>query len=138
VSMMAPGDEKIVGDRLHQVLSEPHTLKPVEPPAPPAANIGGRWDIEIAYVASKAMHTIHLQQDGNRLTGLHQGDFLTRDISGTISGDRISLASNVTERHGDALSYRFSGTITGETIAGSLDMGEYLGATWIGRRSSRS
>jgi L-seryl-tRNA(Ser) seleniumtransferase len=75
-----------------------------------------------------------LRQRGNRLEGLHQGDFLSRDISGTINGDAVSLASVVTERHGDALNYRFRGSVSGDTIAGSLDMGEYLGATWTARR----
>ncbi len=80
------------------------------------------------------MHTLHLQQRDGRLQGLHQGDFLTRDISGTINGDAVSLASVVSEQHGDALTYRFRGTTTGDTIAGSLDLGEYLGATWTARR----
>jgi hypothetical protein len=66
--------------------------------------------------------------------GVHQGNFLTRDIAGTISGDTVSLGSSVTERHGDALSYRFSGKVVGETISGDLNMGEYLGATWTARR----
>ena len=47
------------------------------------------------------------------MEGTHQGDFLARDISGTISGDAITLASSVTERHGDALTYRFTGKTAG-------------------------
>jgi len=133
-AMMAPGDEKIVAQRIVQVLSGKHTLKPVEAPATPVTNLSGRWAIEIQYAASSTTHTVHLQQNGNRLEGTHQGDFLARDISGTISGDTVSLASNVTERHGDALTYRFSGKVTGETMSGSLDMGEYLTATWTARR----
>ena len=137
VSMLGPGDEKIIGDRLHQVLSEPHTLKPPDPLAPPVATIAGRWDIDITYAASATTHTVHLQQDGNRLQGIHQGDFVSRDISGTISGEAVTLSSSVTERHGDALSYRFTGTVSGETMIGTLDMGEYLAATWTARRASR-
>jgi uncharacterized pyridoxal phosphate-dependent enzyme len=134
VSMLAPGDEKIVGDRIHQVLSATHTLKPAEPLAPPAVTISGRWDIEITYAASTSTHTVHLQHDGNRLQGIHQGNYMSRDISGTISGDTVSLSSNVTERHGDSVSYRFTGKVTGDTMSGTLDMGEYLGATWVARK----
>jgi L-seryl-tRNA(Ser) seleniumtransferase len=133
-AMMSPGDEKIVAQRIVQVLSEKHTLKPVEPPAAPVTNLSGRWAVEIQYAAGKTMHTVHLQQNGNRLEGTHQGDFLARDISGTINGDALSMASNVTERHGDSLTYRFSGTVTGDSMSGSLDMGEYLAATWTARR----
>ena len=119
------------------MLSAKHTLKPAEPPVPPGANLSGRWEVEIQYAASTTTHTLHLQQNGNRLEGTHQGDFLARDISGTISGDIVTLASNVTERHGDSLTYRFSGKVSGETMAGTLDMGEYLNATWTARRHSR-
>jgi uncharacterized pyridoxal phosphate-dependent enzyme len=133
-SMMGPGDEKIVAQRVYQVLSARHTPKPVEAPAPPVTNLSGRWDIEIQYTASKTTHAIHIQQNDNRLEGTHQGNFLAREISGTISGDAVSLTSIVTERHGDALTYRFSGTVAGELMSGSLDLGEYLTATWTARR----
>jgi D-glucosaminate-6-phosphate ammonia-lyase len=134
VSMMAPGDEEIVADRISHVLSIRRTPKPVETLRPPATNLSGQWKVEIQYTASQATHTLHLQQEGNRVAGTHQGDFLARDMAGTISGDMVSLVSVVTERHGDALTYRFTGTIAGETIAGSLDMGEYRAARWTARR----
>ena len=135
-AMMADGDEKIVAQRISQVLSESRTAKPAEPPAPPAADLTGRWEVEITYSSGRSTHTLHLQQRGSRLEGLHQGDFLSRDIAGTINGDAVALASVVTERHGDALTYRFKGTVTGETIAGSLDLGEYLAATWTAKRTT--
>jgi L-seryl-tRNA(Ser) seleniumtransferase len=133
-SMMAPGDDKTVAQRINQVLSAKHTLTPAEPLRAPAANLSGAWQIEIQYAAGKTTHRVHLQQNGNRIDGIHQGNFLTRDISGTIDGDAISLASIVTERHGDALTYRFSGKLSGETMSGALDLGEYLTATWTARR----
>ena len=133
-AMMTAGDEKIVAGRLHQVLTGKHVLTREEPPSPPQANVSGRWDVDIRYAAGAATHTIHLQQDGNRLDGIHRGDFQTRDISGAISGDRVTLASIVTERHGDSLVYRFTGTVSGGSMTGSLDLGEYLAATWTARR----
>jgi hypothetical protein len=137
-SMMANGDEKIVADRIHQVLSAKHTPKPIEPPKPPALDMTGQWTIDIQYAAGKTTHTLHLRQQENGVAGTHQGDFLARDISGTISGDAITLASIVTERHGDALTYRFSGKAIGSgdaaTLSGTLDLGEYLTAAWTGRR----
>jgi hypothetical protein len=136
--MMANGDEKIVADRIFQVLSAKHTLKPVDAPKAPATDLTGQWLVDIQYAAGKTTHTLHLRQQENGVTGTHQGDFLARDISGTISGDAITLASVVTERHGDALTYRFSGKTTGAgdaaTLSGTLDLGEYLTATWTGRR----
>jgi seryl-tRNA(Sec) selenium transferase len=133
-AMLAECDEKIVAQRIAGLLRESRPRQAAEPIAAPGADLSGRWEVAITYSASKTTHTLQLQQRGNRLKGLHQGDFLSRDISGTINGDAVSLASIVTERHGDALTYRFRGTVSGDTIAGSLDMGEYLGATWSARR----
>lgn len=135
-STMAPGDEKVVAERLFAVLSAPHTLKPAEPVQAPAADLTGVWDVEIQYVASRSTHTMSIYQAGNRLSGLHQGDFQGRDLTGTINGSTVAFGSTVTERHGDSLSYRFTGSLSGEALSGTLDMGEYLKATWTGKRRS--
>jgi hypothetical protein len=103
-------------------------------PQPAAANLSGQWEIEIQYAASRTTHTVHLEQNGNDVRGTHRGDFLARDIAGTIDGSAVTLTSIVTERHGDSLRYRFTGTVAHDTMSGSLDLGEYLGATWTARR----
>ncbi|HEX6462916.1 MAG TPA: hypothetical protein VFZ98_00630, partial [Vicinamibacterales bacterium] len=100
----------------------------------PGADISGQWDVRVDYVASTSTHTLHLRQIGNRVEGTHQGDFVSRDLSGTIDGSRVQLSSSYTERHGDSLSFRFTGDITGSEMAGTLDMGEYLAAKWSARR----
>jgi D-glucosaminate-6-phosphate ammonia-lyase len=132
--MTQTGDETIIAERLVEVLSAKHTLRPPEAMLAPVANLSGSWEIEIQYSASQSTHILHLQQQGNDLGGTQQGNCLARDIAGTISGDAVTLLSNVTERHGDALRYRFTGKVSGEAMSGTLDMGEYLTATWTGRR----
>jgi L-seryl-tRNA(Ser) seleniumtransferase len=134
LSMTQAGDEKIVAERLFEVLSAKHAPKPPEPTLAPVANVSGSWEVDIQYAASKSTHVLHLQQKGNDLGGTQQGNFLARDIAGTINGDAVTLLSNVTERHGDALRYRFTGKVSGDTMSGTLDMGEYLTAAWTGRR----
>lgn len=135
-AMMAPGDERIVADRLFEVLSEKRPPMKTDAPAPPAANLSGRWIVEIEYTASRTTHTLHLQQDGGNVAGTHQGDFHARDISGTIAGNTVSLTSVVTERAGYALTYRFSGTLTGDVLSGALNLGEYRSARWTARRQA--
>lgn len=130
---LAPGDEKIIADRLYQILSAPRAMKPADPTAEPSADVSGAWQVEIQFVAGKSTHGFQLLQTGNRLTGSHQGDFATRDIAGTISGDTVTLSSNLAAR-GDTAPFRFTGTLAGDAIAGTLDLGEYLGATWTARR----
>jgi len=131
---MAPGDEKIVADRIYATLSKPPATPPSPAPAPPATDVSGQWDVRIDYLASTSSHTLHLRQTNGRIEGTHQGDFVARDLSGTIEGDRVQLSSNYSERHGDALSFRFTGTVSGGDMSGALDMGEYLTAKWSATR----
>ncbi len=51
-----------------------------------------------------------------------------------IEGDVVRIRSVCGEEHGDALVFSFSGTVSGDGIAGTLDMGEYLSATWTATR----
>jgi seryl-tRNA(Sec) selenium transferase len=132
--MMASGDETVIADRLHAVLSSRTLRDPVVPTAAPAANLTGRWDVRIEYAAGSSMHVLHLKQTGNEIDGTHQGDFVARDLAGTINGSDVRLRSNYGGQTGDSLSFAFTGTISGNEMSGDLDMGEYLGARWMARR----
>jgi uncharacterized pyridoxal phosphate-dependent enzyme len=131
---MASGEEKIVAEKIYAALSKaPRQTAPARIAAA-AADVSGQWDVQIEYLASASTHTLHLKQNGNRLEGSHQGDFVSRDLTGTIEGNAVQISSTYTERHGDALSFRFSGAVAGDAMSGTLDMGEYLTAKWTARR----
>jgi uncharacterized pyridoxal phosphate-dependent enzyme len=131
--MMSPGDEVIIADRLHALLSARTLRDPVVEIAAAAADLSGRWDVRIEYAAGTSMHTLHLRQKGSEIDGTHQGDFVARDLTGAISGSDVRIRSNYVGG-GDSLPYTFTGKVTGAEMAGELDMGEYLGAKWSGRR----
>jgi L-seryl-tRNA(Ser) seleniumtransferase len=131
--MMSPGDEKVVADRLHALLSNPPRLPAAPPPAAPAADLGGQWDVRVEYAAGDSRHRLSLRQRGNDLDGSHTGDFVTRDLTGTIDGDKVRFRSAYGE-NGDSIAYTFAGTVTGDQMGGTLDMGEYLGARWTAQR----
>jgi L-seryl-tRNA(Ser) seleniumtransferase len=135
---LAPGDEMVVADRLVAVLTKPPRTE-APSVAAPAADLTGQWDVRIEYAASVSSHTLHLRQRGNDLDGAHQGDFITRDLSGTINGDSVVMRSSYTEEvHGDALVFAFSGRVSGDAMTGKLDMGEYLSARWTARRHGKA
>ena len=134
VFMMSPGDEKIVAERVSAVLSAKRTAAPAVSPKPPAGNLSGHWEVDIAFAASRSTHTVDLAQDGNRLQGTHQGEFRSRELTGSIDGDQVTFATRPAVSHGDNLSFRFTGTLSGNAMAGSLDMGEYLTASWTAKR----
>ena len=50
----------------------------------------------------------------------------------------MRLRSAFGEQHGDSINLTFTGKVAGDQMSGTLDMGEYLGATWTAtRRGSR-
>jgi uncharacterized pyridoxal phosphate-dependent enzyme len=132
--MMSPGEDKIVGDRIHQVLSASRPAWKPEAPKAPAGDLTGRWDVRIEFAAGFADHVFHVKQQGNQMMGTHQGDFVSRDFAGAISGDDVRISSSVGENHGAALSYRFTGKLDGDKMSGALDMGEYMVAKWTATR----
>jgi L-seryl-tRNA(Ser) seleniumtransferase len=134
--MMSPGEDKIVADRIYQILSAKRPARAPETSKTPAGDLTGRWEVHIEFAAGSSDHTFHVKQQGNQLVGTHQGDFTARDFSGIISGDDVRIASSIGEVHGAALSYRFTGKLTGDKMSGTLDMGEYLGAKWTATRHS--
>src|SRR5882724_9659506 len=55
--MMQPGDDKIVADRIYGVLSQKRSPKSVKM-TPPAANLSGRWDVDVEFFSSKSQHAL--------------------------------------------------------------------------------
>jgi D-glucosaminate-6-phosphate ammonia-lyase len=132
---MAPGDDKIVAERVYQVLSAKQTLKPVAAPKPPAGNVSGHWKVDVQFAASKSIHTFDLVQDGARVKGTYQGDFRARELTGTIDGDTVAFATRLAESRGENLGFRFAGRLNGDSMSGTIDMGEYLEASFTARRA---
>jgi L-seryl-tRNA(Ser) seleniumtransferase len=133
--MMAPGEEKVVADRIHAVLSNERQSQAMAQPKPPVTDLSGEWLVSVTYRASAGEQTLVLKQQGNRLAGTHRGEFLARELTGTIDGDSVSIRSSVDETViGNSLSFTFTGRVSGDTMSGDLDMGEYLSARWSARR----
>jgi hypothetical protein len=122
---MQPGNDKVVADRIVEVLSQKHTKS--KEMAAPSVNVAGRWDVEIEFYSSKSQHSFFIEQDGNWLQGSHKGDFSMRDMVGTVEGDKVKLSSS--DRHiADNIPFIFSGTVAGDAISGQIYMGEYINA----------
>lgn len=133
-SQMQPGQDKIVGDKLFELLSKKRSPKAEAVMKAPNSKINGRWDLQIDYFSSKSDHIIYLEQDGNWLKGIHKTDFSVREISGSIEGNEVKFLS---PGRRPAVSYTFAGTISGDTISGKIDMGEFLTANFTGKKNTK-
>jgi hypothetical protein len=130
---MQLGEEKIVADRLFEVLSKKRDFKPEM--VKPAANLSGRWDVEVQYALSSSQHSFVIEQDGNWIQGTHKGDFDTKNMVGTIEGDEVKIRSTI-PIVGNIIIYLFSGKLKGDIISGDIHMGEYLTAKFTAKRNT--
>ena len=131
---MQPGEDKIVAQRVSEILKMQRPARVTQMKAP-AANLSGRWDADIQFFSSTSKHTLNIEQDGNWIEGSHKGDFTIRDMVGTVDGDEVKLRS--TDRiPGDSITFTFTGKISGDSIAGSIYMGEYRTASFTAKRST--
>jgi len=140
-AIAGPGGINIVAYMLHE-----HDIAPIanrlpaalakqssQPQAPsaPSANVAGRWKVRVEFTAGSSTHFFDFSPDGSNLRGTHQGDFVSRGISGKINGASLDFSSSYSERSGDSLQYRFTGAIQSDgSLRGELNMGEYRAAKW--------
>ncbi len=131
---MQPGNEKIVADRIHAILSKKRAPRPTEMLAP-KVTIDGHWDVTVEFFNSMSQHTLYVQQDGNWIQGTHKSDFSTQEVVGVVEGDQVKLRSNL-RMPGNGVTYLFSGTVAAEVITGSIYLGEYLNAKFTAKRAT--
>jgi len=128
---MQPGEDKIVADRLYEVLTRKNE-KPIGM-APAIPKLAGRWDVDIEFFSSKGRHSFTIEQDGNFISGWHMGTFTTREMYGIVDGNNVKLFSS--ERpSSNNVPFTFHGTATNNTMEGGIYMGEYLRAKFTAKR----
>jgi hypothetical protein len=131
---MQPGNDKVVADRIHAVLSAKHSPRP-SAMSTPKRSIAGHWDVVVDYFTSKSEHNLFIEQDGNWIQGLHTSEFSTQHIAGMIEGDQVKLRSSI-RQPGDGVTFMFSGTVSDGGFSGSIYLGEYLTAKFTARPST--
>lgn len=130
---MQAGEEKIVAERVFAIFSKKRDPKPGNMTAP-ASNLNGRWDVSVQFFSSVSLHSFSIAQESNWLSGSHQADFQTGNMSGTIEGSQVKLQSSM-RIVGDELSYQFSGIVNGDTMSGDVHLGEYRTAKFTAKRN---
>jgi len=132
--MMQPGDDRIVADRIYELLSVKRSPKPKVAMKPPTADLTGRWDVTIDFFCSKGEQTFFIEkQDGNWIRGSHRAASAMREMIGSIEGNEVKFKSTY-RVPGDAITSIFYGTVSGDTMSGDVDMGEYLTAKFTAQK----
>jgi D-glucosaminate-6-phosphate ammonia-lyase len=132
--MMEPGDDKIVANRIYNLLSQKRDKKNITV-EPPAANLTGSWDISLEYYSGTGNHKLFLdKQEGNEIRGIHQSTFSMLGLAGIIDGKKVRLQSNLRE-NAQSVPFTFDGLLDGDSFSGVLYLGEYRTANFIAKRT---
>ncbi len=116
---MVKGEADLVGDALARALAS----KPVAVSAPaPSVKVGGSWDVTIDFGDGPATHRLELTQSDAKVGGRHKTKFFDSEVTGTIAGDRLSVAA-LHRYEGCRLGYRFEGTVKDGSITGEVVLG---------------
>jgi uncharacterized pyridoxal phosphate-dependent enzyme len=131
-SQLKPGEERIIAQRVSEVLSNPPKLAKQGGAA--TFDVSGQWDAEIIFAAESARQTIVLQQKDNEIKGTHFGSYAQRDLAGSIYGNKILFRSSYTQ-NGVRLNFEFTGEVTGsDSMSGVVSLSEYGNAKWKATR----
>ena len=132
--MMQPGDDKIVAERIYNLLSQKRDKKNITV-EPPADNLTGSWDVSVEYYSGTGMHKLFLdKQEGNEVRGIHQSTFSMLDLAGVIDGKKVTLRSNYHD-NAESIPFTFDGLLDGNSFSGVLYLGEYRSANFTAKRT---
>ncbi|HLK65327.1 MAG TPA: hypothetical protein VKU19_17935 [Bryobacteraceae bacterium] len=128
--MLAAGDEKVIADRLHAVLTKPPKFEnPAPLPEGKPVSVAGQWDVRLEFGRGSANHMLVLEQDAGKLVGTHHTEFYASDLNGTVAANKVRFQTSFPIQ-GQRVSYLFNGTVDGDKISGTVAMGEYGETTW--------
>jgi L-seryl-tRNA(Ser) seleniumtransferase len=131
--MMEPGQDGIVADRLHGLLSRPPHIAKVQRPTSAPEPVQGSWEVDLRFVHGLDTHLLFFEQDTHKLTGRHIGRTLEGALRGEIYGDQIEFRSS--QRYeGARLQFDFKGKVSGNSMEGTVELGEYGPADWTAHR----
>jgi D-glucosaminate-6-phosphate ammonia-lyase len=119
---MKPGDDRIVAERLYAAFIEAgkRTKRPLA-------------EVEIHFYSGSASHSFRLETAGNRVEGIHAGEFRKGKIHGTVESTRVTLRSKLPFDN-TQLPYLFTGRLEGQRMSGDVDLDEHGIAQWTAVR----
>lgn len=132
--MMQAGEEKIIADALHEILTHPGSHPNPATPGGAPASVQGSWAVTIHYLRGTGEQKFVLEQKGNDVTGEHHGEIYNATFRGGVHGDEVELHS-VMPVGGNPLHCNFKGIVTGGNMSGTVNMGEYGDAQWSAVRA---
>jgi hypothetical protein len=111
-------------------------------PAAPAAgqekekpsDVSGTWAVEVTTDGGSGTPTFTFKQDGEKLTGQYKGLFGEAPVTGTVKGDAITFAVELSVE-GQTTKTTYTGTVEKDTMKGTVTFGDVAKGTFTGKKT---
>jgi L-seryl-tRNA(Ser) seleniumtransferase len=134
--MLMPGEEKIVGERLHAALSNPPKFENPVHPSGQAATVSGAWTAQLEFGRGTAMQQFVFKQDDAKLDGEYHTELCgSFPLNGGVEANTVRFRSSI-PIEGQRLSYTFLATVDGDKMTGTVNMGEYGETSFTAHKNS--
>jgi hypothetical protein len=98
-----------------------------------AANLSGKWEVQVEGYGAPRTQRFDLKQQGEGLTGSYAGKFGESKVTGTVKDAAVEFEMRVIE--GDRiLTVHYTGTATDDGIKGTVTFGDAGKGTWVASR----
>ncbi|HLW76801.1 MAG TPA: hypothetical protein VKS01_07435 [Bryobacteraceae bacterium] len=85
-----------------------------------AADISGKWTLNVVLDAGSGAAQFEFHQDGEKLTGKYSGAVGQADVTGTVKGDKVEFSFTT-----QAGTVKYSGSLEGDKkMSGTCEYGE--------------
>jgi hypothetical protein len=96
-----------------------------------AADVTGTWIVAVETGAGSGTPTFVLVQKGNVISGNYKGQLGEAPVSGTVSGDDVTIEYKV-DAQGTTLAVKYTGKVNGKSMSGKVSLGSFGEGTFTG------
>lgn len=97
-------------------------------------NVTGEWTMTVETQAGSGTPTFSLKQEGNAVTGQYKGQLGEAPVTGTVSGNEVTLKYSINAQGAD-LTVTYTGTVEGDTMKGKVSLGDFGDGTFTGKKA---
>lgn len=98
-------------------------------------DVTGTWTFQVEFSGGSGTPTMTFKQDGEKLTGQYSGQLGEAPLTGTIKGNAIEFAFDITIE-GTTAHVVYSGTVEKDTMKGTAKFGEFGEGTFTAKKKS--
>ena len=98
-----------------------------------AANLSGKWEIQVEGYGAPRTQKFELKQQGEGLTGVYAGKFGESKVTGSVKDSTVEFEMRVIENE-RILTVHYTGTATDDGIKGTVTFGDAGKGTWVASR----